>query len=641
MPGYLSMRRDFQLFLGARESFTFCDYNWENVTAAAENHRPAAGDVHFLRHEEVYIWQCGSYGSDKIAEAYLQHGAEAARSASSGGSFVLYDAARDFVLAVRDFIGNYPLYYHVSPGAVPRHTFSFSLNALMEAKGNELRLNYAKVVEYVPCRKGLAPNDEVFFQDTYRLLPAHLMSIERGRVASRRCYGRFDLGQYRDWADEAYVRRFEELFVESVKRATQPYGKVASSLSGGLDSSAVCSVAQSLRREAVLALNYDPGTDEGRETDYIAAVVDKWRLDQQTVQTTRTGYEAIRELTRLSGQPLFVIGYSNHLDLIDAARQQQCDLFLSGHWGDQVVNHGLFYLKELAAKQDWNGLKLAIRQHFDHSFDMVPQDDEATPTGKHRAMKYVTVQLVAGSRPNKTWRQWPAIIGILMSRLGFSVIDLWHFVRQRSENKRREFAPVPLIRPEVLAAATEQPIAPKLDIGDLVDEPLSPAQRQYLLGIFQNNESYGQEEFFEIYRQSGLRSAQPFVDAALIELNLSVPNRLKFDEGRKRGTIRRALAAYLPSKVANRVTKASFSQYHLEELRKLHQEFCAKTPDDHPIWNTVSRSAFERQARFVLSADEDASAVAVAKRPILRVIMLAIWLDCWEESKRPARKIDG
>ncbi len=201
----------------------------------------------------------------------------------------------------------------------------------------------------------------------------------------------------------------------------------------------------------------------------------------------------------------------------------------------------------------------------------------------------------------------------------------------RFQKKSSILAGNALIRPEIRAAAvahSQDFPAKATKIADLVDGPLSPSEHAYLNNIFRNNETYGQEEFFEIYRRHGIRAVQPFIDAELIELNLSVPMRLKFDEGRKRGTLRRAMADYLPPEVANRVTKGVFTKYHQEEFRKLYQEFCAKTPDDHAIWEIVDRKAFGAQADFSLNERNDLSARSTVRRHLTRVIQLAIWLDC-------------
>ena len=631
------MLQNLQVFTNPERSFTLCDYNWEDADPGRKSSASRPPEVCFLRHESVYLWEFGGNTGAEIVAAYLKYGEELAQGITLGSSsFILCDSARDLILAARDFMGKYPLYYHHS--SQRKFTFSFSMNALLASKQLEPAINYAKVAEYIACRPGLPPNNQTFYQNTYRLMPAHLLYIEQRQIRQLRRYGRFDRAKFRGWTDTQYIDRFRELFVQSVETQTVAPQKVAASLSGGLDSSAVCGVAQSLRRESIQTFNFDTRTDEASEELYVKAVVDKWKLDHRTLHQSHSNYEAIRQLTLANGQPIFTINHSNQLDNIEAARRQGCDVFLSGHWGDQVVGHGFGYLTELAAAKDWAGLKKAIELDDENSIFMQPPPGEETPAGRLRTKKQFAFWLVAGKKVDRDWwLRLPGVVWILVRHFDFKPADFLVFARQRWQKKPPAFSGDALILPDVRAAAEahrQEFPAEVTKVSNLVAGPLSPSERAYLANIFVNNETYGQEEFFEIYRQYGLHAVQPFIDAALIELNLSVPMRLKFDNGRKRGTLRRAMADYLPPEVTNRVTKGVFSKYHQEEFRKLHEEFLAKTSDEHEIWQIVDRKAFAAQARFSLDDGNDLQARSTTRRSLTRVIQLAIWLDCREESEK-------
>ncbi|UFH56885.1 asparagine synthase-related protein [Spirosoma sp. KNUC1025] len=633
------MKQGIQLFTNQKKSFVFCDYNWQ-ISNSNDGKIPNV-DVYFKQYNGIYLWECGFNTGDKLAQAYQVYGEEFPEHVRPGdSSFVLYDSTKEIIVAARDFMGNYPLYYYTSATKPGFFIFSFSINALLESKLIDVGINYAKVIEYIDCNLYTPPTNYTFYQSIYRILPAYILRINQGKIEKLKRYGTFDLTKYQSFTDGEFIDQFRNLFIKSVKKQTDAYKKVAASLSGGLDSSSVCSVAQSLKDQPIYTFNFKPDRPEAQEDDYIDAVVNKSQTIHRTIQPSYSGYDAIKKITELNGQPFFVLNHTIQLDNIEAAKQQGCDVFLSGHWGDQVVGYGTEYIDELADNENWKALKKAIEQ-----YDQTPSTDQQLlhfsssekqlKTRRVRAIRILWTKI-------KTKKQWNKVIPhlwALSSYFDCTVADFltiaWQRITTEKQLKKPEIKA--FINPELLAEAQkitwEQP-AETLDIKTTITGPASQAQKRHLAIIFKGNQTYGQEEFFEVYRQNSLRSAQPFFDAELLELCLNVPSRIKFDEGRNRGTLRKALKDYLPELVANRVSKAIFTNHYVTLFKDLWKEFDANTPDNHPIWKIVSKDVFIRNVNIVLDDRHYSSSRHMAMPTVMRIMNLAVWLDYLDQLKK-------
>ena len=635
------MKREVQLFSNSKKSFTFCDFDWKPPTNQQNNSGTSSqNDIYFRKYTTIYIWECGLHSGQKIIDSYLLHGEEFTEHITfRDSSFILYDSLKNRIIAVRDFMGNYTLYYHKHPEQ-EGFIFSFSMNALMLAKLFIPTINYAKIVEYVACELHTRPNNQTFYQHVYRLLPAYVLRIEQSFVKEFKRYGKFDFIKYQSFTDAEFIERFRELFIKSVKKNTDPFKKIAATLSGGLDSSSVCSVAQSLRESPIHTFNFTTDTAEAQENEYLEDVVNQWHTIHQTVMPGYSGYETIKKIIEQNGQPHFVFNYTIQLDLIKAAQQNNCDVFLSGHWGDQVVNYGVQYIEELANKQDWRNVKIAIDQYFQYSLASSEPDKKNSIENQSRSAKLYAIRLLLGKvKRQKQWITLPRTLWILSMYFNCHIGDLYAVIQQNVKSKKQLTRPKVdrIIRPEILAESNrirnEHPFE-VLDILDTVNAPIGFTQKRHLDVIFKGNQIYGQEEYFEIYRQNSLRSAQPFFDADLLELSLSVPLRIKFDEGRKRGTLRKALNDYLPEKVVNRTSKANFTAYYVKLFKTLCVDFNAHTPDNHAVWQLVDKQAFEENVNIVLNEREHADSKHVVMPTLIRVINLALWLDYVDQLKK-------
>lgn len=191
--------------------FTFCDDDWRLTKY-----------IHFNQHDKIYIWQCGFSDNQKLINSYGQYGESFTQHLKGDTSFVLYDTEKEIIIAVRDFMGSFPLYYYQKAHSF---IFSFSINALITSDLFDLEINYSKVADYVECDRYAPLDNQTFYQQVYRVLPGYHLIAKQGKIMDLQRYKKFDLQQYQNFSDEQFIEKFRDLFIASVEKIITPFQK--------------------------------------------------------------------------------------------------------------------------------------------------------------------------------------------------------------------------------------------------------------------------------------------------------------------------------------------------------------------------------------------------------------------------------
>lgn len=201
------------------------------------------GELHVLIKGTALADGSGSaLGPRDLLEAYRREGAGAFDRLDGTFVIVLWDAARSKLLVCRDDFGAKLLYYETGQdGAV---SFSDSLHDLLKVRGKR-ELSRSALVEYLRFLDISPPY--TIYEGVWFLEPEKVIVAGAGQVTLREKQARAP----RDWGvprnHDEVVARFDELFRESVRRRIEGAGAVGAFLSGGIDSSLVCSVAAGIR----------------------------------------------------------------------------------------------------------------------------------------------------------------------------------------------------------------------------------------------------------------------------------------------------------------------------------------------------------------------------------------------------------
>ncbi len=203
-------------------------------------------------------------------------------------AFALWDTFCQRLILARDRVGIKPLYWTQTKDGI---AFASEIKALLAALDRPLAVNRAAIEPYM--RFGYVPGEETMFQGIYKLLPGHMLVVEKGQLYLKQYWElSFDEAEIGNFQSRSIVLR--ELLADAVRihlRSDVPLGFF---LSGGLDSSAVVSL---VRREVpgdlkTFSVAFDMGSAYD-ERPYARMVSQTFRTDHHEVVLTPEEFQKL------------------------------------------------------------------------------------------------------------------------------------------------------------------------------------------------------------------------------------------------------------------------------------------------------------------------------------------------------------
>lgn len=270
-------------------------------------------------------------------------------------AFAIWDEKEKKLFCARDRFGEKPFFYAVKDGAF---YFASEMKALW-AVGVSRKTNDKMLFNYLLNGILYNPRDlsETFFEGIRRLKAAHYFFVSPEKISPEPVrYWDID---YRKTpakiSDDEAIEKFRELFFESVNRRLRSDVAVGSSLSGGLDSSAVVCVIDRLRensaqKQMTFSARF-PGfsKDEGK---FMQMVIDRTRVDPHFVFPDENGLiDDFETLCRHQEEPFGSASIYAQFCVMRLAKENNVTVLLDGQGADEILAGYLqyfnFYFKQL------------------------------------------------------------------------------------------------------------------------------------------------------------------------------------------------------------------------------------------------------------------------------------------------------
>lgn len=312
---------------------------------------------------------------DLVLAAYHQWGEEFAGRLTGDFAFALWDPGRHRLLLVRDAIGVTPLYY-CQAGA--SFLFASEIKALLAhpdfvARPDENHLAELLLDAYPQDDRGLT-----FFEGVSSVPPAHVVSITAGSVTAR---------QYWDFPEQAvhlgpfsdYVAEFRHLLEQAVGRRLRSTHPVAVLVSGGVDSSSLFCLANTLVRRGSAGFPMVQGITstvrDGSPADEGAFIDDIERHQGVSIHRVplQPGFlEGSEQAVWHAENPRLDILWSMTGQLQSTARHLGCRVVLTGIGADETHSDPA-YLVDLFRRLAWRKISAHLREMPGWYTDTVPE----------------------------------------------------------------------------------------------------------------------------------------------------------------------------------------------------------------------------------------------------------------------------
>lgn len=560
---------------------------------------------------------------------YAQTGPASFNELNADFAVALWDSQRQALICARDILGVKPLYYVHQPNRF--FAFASEIKALLILQEVSVRPNEHKFREFLTWVTAYVPySAETFYETIYSILPGHYLQVDSQglRVNS---YWRIDFNHFNSLnRPEDYSSLFNTYFTNAIDRRIDGKKLVGSHLSGGLDSSSVSAVAQSLlakhQRPPLHTFNIDTGLASTDESEYVRALVDKWHPQHHTVNPVADVLESILRINSIFDRPdQFIIPSSFHLSVSLKAQQIGCDILLTGHDGDSVIATGFDWLDTLLDTSDWVALEEASRQYIDLRR---PSGAIASGLANDPQFEKYVLSLLGSSLKNRLGEQsLTHFLGSLYKQKQIFNLSSANIISYCASRIRQKLAS----RSQFDNAFNEDFKQRTARRTTLSTEPLTTALTQGrpvpAKQILNTTNVICNEQLNHIGAYYGHSYSFPFFDKNVVELGLATPLSICFDNGRGRGLIRNGLETLLPSAILSRFTKANFVEYSTLSAQQLyiatHEQFSSP---GHPIWGVINPAIFAKIVSLVFSPKMPIYRKTRYNWLLSRIIYLALWM---------------
>jgi asparagine synthase (glutamine-hydrolysing) len=275
-----------------------------------------------------------------LLAAYAAWGEECPARLLGDFAFVVWDISERKLVCVRDQIGISPFYYYLS---ADRFVFASDLRAVAAHPAVPRHLNDAAVALHLRYVQYVMPR-ETFLAGVFKLPPAHILRVTADSVRERAYWTPESAPAVRLPDETAYTERMCELLKEAVRCRLRSRHSFGAHVSGGLDSSAVASIAVRQLREqgrTLAGFSWLPPPrpcDDPKGPEHAARrVASALGIDLEEVKITT------ESVCKGLDQDISLNGYTDlwYEPLVRAkARARDIHVLLAGYGGDECASSG-------------------------------------------------------------------------------------------------------------------------------------------------------------------------------------------------------------------------------------------------------------------------------------------------------------
>ncbi|MBI4135767.1 asparagine synthase (glutamine-hydrolyzing) [Candidatus Uhrbacteria bacterium] len=287
--------------------------------------------------------------TEVLVQAYIAWGEKCVERFEGMWAFALFDKEKEILLFSRDRFGEKPLYLFKIGGGL---YFGSEVKFVQSLSGQALEINTAQVLRYlVNGYKSLYKTGETFFKGAEEVPYATNITVDNDTKMTARRYWIPRVVPAQLTMDEA-IAGFRTRLIQSMKLRLRADVPLAFCLSGGVDSSALVSIAVKEFGYKAATFSILDSDERYNERENIQATVDDLGCANTMIEIPKDGFfERLKQLIAYHDAPISTISYYVHAFLSEAISKGGYRVAVSGTGADEMVtgyyDHFNLYLYEM------------------------------------------------------------------------------------------------------------------------------------------------------------------------------------------------------------------------------------------------------------------------------------------------------
>ncbi|MEX2577575.1 MAG: asparagine synthase (glutamine-hydrolyzing) [Verrucomicrobiales bacterium] len=310
--------------------------------------------------------------TEVVLAAYRQWGVDCVNRFNGMWAFAIYDTKREIVFASRDRFGIKPLYFHRSGESL---VLSSEIRQILPWLGSR-RVDGVVLFEYL-LAGFLEHRENTFFEGVRKIEAGHRLvhDLRSGETKVERWYRLRDEPEEGNISLDAAARRVRTVLESSVRLRLRSDVKAGTCLSGGIDSSAIASLAsETYRRETgepFCAIHATGGDAESDESAYARQVAEARGLELHLVEPRYEDFlESLEAVVESQEEPFGSTSVFMQYFVMRKAREIGCLVMLDGQGGDEVFlgyekyfPAGFLAIARRNPLRAWSEMRMAMRNN--------------------------------------------------------------------------------------------------------------------------------------------------------------------------------------------------------------------------------------------------------------------------------------
>jgi|10_taG_2_1085330.scaffolds.fasta_scaffold03111_4 asparagine synthase (glutamine-hydrolysing) len=531
--------------------------------------------------------------TETILKAYERWGYDCLDHFRGMFSFALWDEKEKTLFCARDFFGIKPFYYTVVDN---KFYFASEIKALLPfVKDIETDLEAFK--EYLSFQFVL--KEKTLFKNIHQLLPGHFLTIKDGDIRVKKyweVYYNLDF----EHTEKYFQNKLQGLLEDSLRLHTRSDVPIGGYLSGGLDSSIICSLASRAKDKDFMAFTGKFSEGEGYDESHYAKIVALQKQFELSVYDIKSEdfIENIRKVIYHLDYPTAGPGsFSQYM--ISKHASQYRKVLLGGQGGDEIFGG---YARYLIA-------------YFEQCI-------KAAVDGTLKSGNFIVTyeSIIPNLKSLKNYkplleRFWSKGLFEEMDKRYFSLVDRTPLLSNEINwEALSEYSPYDTFKDifygKNVGKKSYFDLMTHFDFKTLLPALLQVEDR--------------------VSMAHGIESRVPLLDRPYVEFAATIPSNIKFKNGNMKNIFKKSIKKYVPREITNRKDKMGFPTPFSAWSKKELKEFIMDT--------LTCKSAQERNLVNNKEVVEKISSETEFGRSLWGFLSLEIWQQEFHDKASEYRK---
>ena len=284
-----------------------------------------------LEKENIFFESSGD--TEVLIKCFEEYGVNRTLNMIEGCfAIALYDTVDDILYLIRDRVGIKPLHYYINNEGI---IFASEIKAILQNKEVRKNYNLENIIISLACRLWMHPK-WTMFNNIFNVEPGTYLKIEKDNVKEIKYY---DLKYTNELNDEKIaIQEFGNEFEKTIKSKLISKVPIAAFLSGGIDSSLVCKIAQDKIKNSLNTYTICYEKDDDQDLIHAKELAEKENFKQHNILIKQEDYtiknidEVIYAVEEILIDKVYLPVYFNY-------REEKKDGFtvvLNGQGSDEV-----------------------------------------------------------------------------------------------------------------------------------------------------------------------------------------------------------------------------------------------------------------------------------------------------------------